>query len=143
MIANFPTFVTDPQDAKILDLGSGNELSPKLASWAPIGAAIGFVLWALATPTAAPFHSFLHERGPTQVLCLIAGGMVVVFLVHYLLLMRLPSLNTLIQFGLLFIPLFLLEVVLSSCLLLMVLVTGITTLGHALSRALMHLTQFR
>jgi len=89
VIANFPTFVTDPQDAKILDLGSGNELSPKLASWAPIGAAIGFVLWALATPTAAPFHSFLHERGPTQVLCLIAGGMVVVFLVQKFRLLRL------------------------------------------------------
>lgn len=80
MIANFPNLATDPQESKILDLGTGNELSPRLNSWAPIGAAIGFVLWAVATPSSVPFHEFLHERGPTQVLCLIAGGMVVVFL---------------------------------------------------------------
>lgn len=82
MIANFPSFSSESQSPTLVDLGSGRELSPRLGRWAPFGAASGFVLWALATPSAVPFHAFLHQRGPTQVLCLIAGGMVVAFLIQ-------------------------------------------------------------
>lgn len=82
MVANFPSFLSDATQAPIPDLGSGSDLSPRLLRWAPIGASIGFVLWAIATPSGAPFHAFLHQRGPTQVFCLIAAGMVSVFLVQ-------------------------------------------------------------
>ena len=41
---------------------------------------IGLVLWLLASPPGFPFHEFLHQRGPTQVVCLVMGGMLAVFI---------------------------------------------------------------
>jgi biopolymer transport protein ExbB/TolQ len=81
VIANFP-FVSDPTPvAASVDLGRGDDLNPPLLRWASFGASAGFVLWALASPPIAPFHAFLHQRGPTQVVCLVFAGMVVAFLV--------------------------------------------------------------
>lgn len=81
MIANFP-FAAEPTAAKpAVDLGRGDDLNPPLLRWASLGASTGFVLWALAAPPVAPFHAFLHQRGPTQVVCFVFAGMVVAFLV--------------------------------------------------------------
>ena len=81
MIANFPPLSAPAPARPGADLGRGDDLSPRLNRWAPIGGASGFVLWALAAPGAAPLHAFLHQRGPTQVVCLVFAGMVVAFLV--------------------------------------------------------------
>ena len=81
MIANFPPLSAPALARPRADLGRGDDLSPRLNRWAPIGGASGFVLWALAAPGAAPLHAFLHQRGPTQVVCLVFAGMVVAFLV--------------------------------------------------------------
>jgi len=82
VIANFPAFNTPAPANAGADLGRGDDLSPRLNRWAPVGGAIGFVLWALAAPGGAPLHAFLHQRGPTQVVCLVFAGMVVAFLVQ-------------------------------------------------------------
>jgi biopolymer transport protein ExbB/TolQ len=81
VIANFPPLSAPALARPRADLGRGDDLSPRLNRWAPIGGASGFVLWALAAPGAAPLHAFLHQRGPTQVVCLVFAGMVVAFLV--------------------------------------------------------------
>ncbi|MEB3172442.1 MAG: MotA/TolQ/ExbB proton channel family protein [Cyanobacteriota bacterium] len=85
MIANFPPLANLPAEGAAAsapsDLRSNNDLDPRLNRWAVIGAVAGFLIWAITTPSAAPFHAFLHQRGPTQVICLVAAGMVSAFLV--------------------------------------------------------------
>jgi biopolymer transport protein ExbB/TolQ len=81
VIANFPPLaLTGPANSGA-DLGRGDDLNPPLSRWLSIGGISGFVLWALAAPPAVPLHAFLHQRGPTQVVCLVFAGMVVAFLV--------------------------------------------------------------
>ena len=92
MIANFPLLVNASaanSTASVVPLGSGADLNPSLKRWGVIGGLIGFGLWALATPPWAPLHAFLHQRGPTQVFCLIAAGMVATFLINKAQLLRL------------------------------------------------------
>ena len=81
MIANFPFASAATAAATAVDLGRGDDLNPPLVRWLSIGGISGFVLWALAAPPAVPLHAFLHQRGPTQVVCLVFAGMVVAFLV--------------------------------------------------------------
>lgn len=81
MIANFPFASAATPAATSVDLGRGDDLNPPLVRWLSIGGISGFVLWALAAPPAVPLHGFLHQRGPTQVVCLVFAGMVVAFLV--------------------------------------------------------------
>ena len=86
MIANFPPLAdcvaaTKPAATQSASLRSGNDLDPRFNRWGVIGALAGFLIWAISTPPAAPFHAFLHQRGPMQVVCLVAGGMVSAFLV--------------------------------------------------------------
>ena len=88
MFANFPP-LSDPVAAPAsVDLGRGDDLSPRLNRWAPIGGVAGFLLWGLAAPPAVPLHAFLHQRGPTQVVCFVFAGMVIAFLVAKYRLMR-------------------------------------------------------
>ena len=63
-----------------VSLGEGDDLNPKLIRWAVPGGVIGLVLWLLTSPPGFPFHEFLHQRGPTQVICLVMGGMLAVFI---------------------------------------------------------------
>lgn len=82
MIATLPP-LADPAAAlpDASALGAGRDLDPPRQRWIPFGGIGGFILWAIAFPEAAPFHAFLHQRGPTQVICLIAAGMLVAFLI--------------------------------------------------------------
>jgi biopolymer transport protein ExbB/TolQ len=85
MIANFP-FSTEnisvtPLQGESANLGSGSDLDPRLSRWGTIGGLFGFLLWASMSPVGAPLHGFLHQRGPTQVVCLVAAGMIGAFLV--------------------------------------------------------------
>ena len=83
VIANFPFIPTQSPDgaSEPITLGSGGDLDPPLNRWGVIGTVAGFLVWAFSSPDGAPLHEFLHQRGPTQVICLIAAGMVSVFLV--------------------------------------------------------------
>ena len=63
-----------------VSLGEGDDLNPKLIRWALPGLVIGFAIWVLALPPAFPFHEFLHQRGPTQLVCLLMGGMLATFI---------------------------------------------------------------
>ena len=69
------------QSAPIIDLGRGDDLNPRMSRWLSIGGIIGFLLWGATAPPAAPLHGFMHERGPTQVWCMVFSGMVAAFLV--------------------------------------------------------------
>ena len=62
-----------------VNLGEGDDLNPKFLRWGLVGAVIGLVLWLVASPTGFPLHDFLHQRGPTQVVCLMMGGMLAVY----------------------------------------------------------------
>ena len=85
MIANFPPFTdttsVSPSQWESANLGSGSDLDPRISRWGTIGGLFGFLLWASSSPVGAPLHFFLHQRGPTQVVCLIAAGMIGAFLV--------------------------------------------------------------
>jgi len=81
VFANFSPLSDAVAAPAAVDLGRGDDLSPRLNRWAPIGGVAGFLVWALAAPPGAPFHAFLHQRGPTQVVCLVFAGMVIAFLV--------------------------------------------------------------
>lgn len=65
---------------KAVSLGEGDDLNPKFLRWAVGGALAGFVVWLIASPAGFPLHAFLHQRGPTQVVCLMMGGMLAVFI---------------------------------------------------------------
>ena len=74
---NLPGMTSTPSTT--INLGEGDDLNPKFLRWAVVGAVIGFVLWLIASPPGFPLHDFLHQRGPTQVVCLMMGGMLAVF----------------------------------------------------------------
>jgi biopolymer transport protein ExbB/TolQ len=84
VIANFPPLNNNPSttasSTQATSLGSGRDLDPPISRWGVVGGIGGFLIWAATTQTSAPFHAFLHQRGPTQVVCLVAAGMVVAFL---------------------------------------------------------------
>lgn len=81
MIANFPTS-TPLNTQESVSLGLGNDLDPKLFRWMLPGGIAGFLVWAVAAPSVMPLHALFHERGPTQVVTLIMGGMLVAFLIN-------------------------------------------------------------
>lgn len=85
MIANFPLLIDNAQPMasgpQATNLGSGHDLDPPISRWGVIGGIAGFLIWAATSPRAAPFHAFLHQRGPTQVVCLVAAGMATAFLI--------------------------------------------------------------
>lgn len=85
MVANFPPSTQGNRIAAAtptVSLGLGNDLDPKLLRWLLPGGIGGFMIWAIATPKGAPFHEFLHQRGPTQVFVLMMGGMLLAYIVN-------------------------------------------------------------
>lgn len=82
MIANFPPISADSSAATpAVSLGLGNDLDPRLSRWALYGGVGGFLLWAALGPEGMPLHAFMHQRGPTQVFCMVMGGMLLSFLI--------------------------------------------------------------
>ena len=75
---NLPGMTSTPSTT--INLGEGDDLNPNFLRWAVVGALAGFVLWLIASPAGFPLHAFLHQRGPTQVVCLMMGGMLAVFI---------------------------------------------------------------
>lgn len=64
-----------------VSLGLGNDLDPKFARWIITGGIVGFLVWAVNFPAAMPGHDLFHQRGPTQVITLIMGGMLSWYLI--------------------------------------------------------------
>ncbi|MBM5792179.1 MAG: hypothetical protein FJ053_10505 [Cyanobacteria bacterium M_surface_10_m1_298] len=82
MIANFPPLSANtPAAPPAVSLGLGNDLDPRLSRWALYGGVGGFLLWAALGPEGMPLHAFMHQRGPTQVFCMVMGGMLLAFLI--------------------------------------------------------------
>ncbi len=81
MIANFPPLMT-PKPASAVSLGLGNDLDPKMLRWMIPGGIGGFILWAINAPESMPFHALFHLRGPTQVVTLVMGGMLLAYLIN-------------------------------------------------------------
>ena len=81
MIANFPPLTTAKPAAGV-SLGLGNDLDPKLLRWMVPGGIGGFLVWAIASPEGMPLHALFHQRGPTQVVTLVMGGMLVAYLLN-------------------------------------------------------------
>jgi len=83
VIANFPPIgaETNSVSPSPLSLGLGNDLDPRLARWGVTGGVGGFLVWAALAPTWMPLHLFMHQRGPTQVFCMVMGGMLLSFLI--------------------------------------------------------------
>ena len=81
MIANFPP-ITNPKTATSGSLGLGNDLDPKMLRWMLPGGIGGFILWAVNSPEGMPFHPLFHQRGPTQVVTLVMGGMLLAYLIN-------------------------------------------------------------
>ena len=81
MIANFPPPTTAKPVAGI-SLGLGNDLDPKLLRWMLPGGIGGFLVWAINAPESMPLHALFHQRGPTQVVTLVMGGMLVAYLIN-------------------------------------------------------------
>lgn len=81
MIANFPPS-TNPDSSIGVSLGLGNDLDPKLLRWMLPGGIGGFLMWAVAAPEGMPLHDLFHQRGPTQVITLVMGGMLLAYLLN-------------------------------------------------------------
>jgi len=81
VIANFPP-ITNEKPAAGVSLGLGNDLDPKLLRWMVPGAIGGFLVWAVNAPESMPLHDLFHQRGPTQVVTLVMGGMLVAYLIN-------------------------------------------------------------
>jgi len=83
VIANFPPLSADTPAVALpsVSLGLGNDLDPRLSRWGLYGGVGGFVVWAALAPTWMPLHAFMHQRGPTQVFCMVMGGMLLSFLI--------------------------------------------------------------
>ena len=80
MIENLP--VTTSQTSPLVSLGLGNDLDPKLPRWMLPGGIGGFLVWAVNAPEGMPLHDLFHQRGPTQVVTLVMGGMLVAYLIN-------------------------------------------------------------
>ena len=63
-----------------VSLGLGNDLDPKFGRWIITGGIVGFLIWAVNFPEAMPGHALFQQKGPTQVVTLILGGMLGWFL---------------------------------------------------------------
>ena len=72
---------TESMPVPSVSLGLGNDLDPKFARWLISGGIAGFLVWAVNFPEAMPGHGLFHQRGPTQVITLIMGGMLSWFLI--------------------------------------------------------------
>ena len=81
MIANFPP-PTNSDSSIGVSLGLGNDLDPKLFRWMLPGGIGGFLIWAVTAPEGMPLHDLFHQRGPTQVITLVMGGMLLAYLIN-------------------------------------------------------------
>ena len=81
MVANFSQ-INDSNSNIELSLGLGNDLDPKTLRWMIPGGIAGFLLWAITSPESMPLHALFHQRGPTQVVTLVMGGMLLVYLIN-------------------------------------------------------------
>lgn len=81
MVANFSQ-INDSNSNIELSLGLGNDLDPKTLRWMIPGGIAGFLLWAITSPESMPLHTLFHQRGPTQVVTLVMGGMLLVYLIN-------------------------------------------------------------
>ena len=84
MLSNLTSLSTSPGGvgSSSVSLGQGNDLDLPLQRWLLVGGLAGFLLWAVMAPGAMPGHAFFHERGPTQVFCLVMAGMLIAFIVQ-------------------------------------------------------------
>lgn len=80
MISNLPPIVQSSSTPGV-SLGLGNDLDPRIPRWMIPGSIVGFLIWAIASPAGMPLHDLFHQRGPTQVVTLVMGGMILVFLI--------------------------------------------------------------
>ena len=80
MIENLSS--TTSQTSPLVSLGLGNDLDPKLPMWMLPGGIGGFLIWAVNAPEGMPLHDLFHQRGPTQVVTLVMGGMLVAYLIN-------------------------------------------------------------
>ena len=80
MIENLSS--TTSQTSPLVSLGLGNDLDPKLPRWMLPGGIGGFLIWAVNAPEGMPLHDLFHQRGPTQVVTLVMGGMLVAYLIN-------------------------------------------------------------
>ena len=85
MIASTPETKTNGSGREVpipsVSLGLGNDLDPKFGRWVIVGSIVGFLVWAVNFPEAMPGHDLFHQRGPTQVVTLVMGGMLSWFLI--------------------------------------------------------------
>ena len=81
MIGNFPP-PTNSDSSIGVSLGLGNDLDPKLFRWMLPGGIGGFLIWAVTAPEGMPLHDLFHQRGPTQVITLVMGGMLLAYLIN-------------------------------------------------------------
>ena len=92
MIASTPETKTNGSGREVpipsVSLGLGNDLDPKFGRWVIVGSIVGFLVWAVNFPEAMPGHDLFHQRGPTQVVTLIMGGMLSWFLLGKLRILR-------------------------------------------------------
>ena len=81
MIANFPP-LSSAKFTGAISLGLGNDLDPRVLRWIVPGGLAGFLLWAVSSPQGMPLHALFHQRGPTQVVTLVMGGMLAAYLIN-------------------------------------------------------------
>lgn len=81
MIVNFPP-LSSTKTSVAISLGLGNDLDPRVLRWIVPGGLAGFLLWTVASPQGMPLHALFHQRGPTQVVTLVMGGMLVAYLIN-------------------------------------------------------------
>ena len=81
MISNFQQ-INNPESDMDVGLGLGNDLDPKIIRWMLPGGIGGFLVWAVTTPEGMPLHVLFHQRGPTQLVTLIMGGMLMAYLIN-------------------------------------------------------------
>jgi len=84
VLSNLTSLMTNPASTggSSVNLGQGNDLDPPLQRWMVIGGVAGFLVWAVLAPGSMPGHAFFHERGPTQVFCLVMAGMLLTFIIQ-------------------------------------------------------------
>ena len=81
MVSNFQQ-INSPDPSFDISLGLGNDLDPKILRWMLPGGIGGFLVWAVTTPEGMPLHDLFHQRGPTQVVTLVMGGMLLAYLIN-------------------------------------------------------------
>ena len=81
MVSNLQQ-INNPDPNFDVSLGLGNDLDPKILRWMLPGGIGGFLVWAVTTPEGMPLHALFHQRGPTQVITLVMGGMLLAYLIN-------------------------------------------------------------